>query len=729
MIKGRILLEKYKILNIIQKANNPQIYLGQNILSNELIIIKLEYKQDRRKKGYLEKEYNFLNILKSPGFPIIKQIGYLDYNHLISIQAFLGLSLSEIFENFFRKFNIKDITMISIQILERIKFIHSKNIIHCNINPDNFMIDFINFRNTIYMTNFNSAMKNNNNSIINNKNNNKDDNNNIFSSMNSMIGLNISKKDDLESFIYMIIFFFNGFLPWEYIEYDNNLSIEEKHRKIYQLKKNYNLNNLCENIPEEFKLFFNYIKEINQEQEIDYNYCFNLFYSIFKKNNIINDGIFSWYQEKINKSKIQLKSYYKTAWQKKFLQKKTSMNILFKKKDDSLSQIKRANSCLIKAYKNINDININKADIINKNSILLLSPKNDYSIEGEIDEIKKEFTNKKLNSIKKKIYYKTKENNDLDIFNSSKSKEQLNTEKIMKNKIRMKNDSLSKSEKDMDESSNQNKKYKKKITLNIYDLFFKNNINKPKVIKVVKKNINNKKEISINKIQIKPNKTKKSPLLFNHLDHKFLTIDNINKNIKPLTSPPSADRKKDNSMKMNNKDSYKKVNNHMNININNNLTSRKKNTRIFRSQIGNEIKNRNKLKKINKIKISSNAINKAKPHHSIKNSAIFPKTIKKNEILYSNNNNISFPVIHNTISKLNFIQNISNIFITKSFFDTKNLSDNQENKENKKLKIKSNTYIKPKNYSSKIIKITPEKKCKNINKENVDNLYNYYLNI
>ena len=182
-------------------------------------------------------------------------------------------------------------------------------------------------------------------------------------------------------------------------------------------------------------------------------------------------------------------------------------------------------------------------------------------------------------------------------------------------------------------------------------------------------------------------------------------------------------------MKMNNKDSYKKVNNHMNININNNLTSRKKNTRIFRSQIGNEIKNRNKLKKINKIKISSNAINKAKPHHSIKNSAIFPKTIKKNEILYSNNNNISFPVIHNTISKLNFIQNISNIFITKSFFDTKNLSDNQENKENKKLKIKSNTYIKPKNYSSKIIKITPEKKCKNINKENVDNLYNYYLNI
>ena len=153
----------------------------------------------------------------------------------------------------------------------------------------------------------------------------------------------------------------------------------------------------------------------------------------------------------------------------------------------SLSQIKRANSCLIKAYKNINDININKADIINKNSILLLSPKNDYSIEGEIDEIKKEFTNKKLNSIKKKIYYKTKENNDLDIFNSSKSKEQLNTEKIMKNKIRMKNDSLSKSEKDMDDSSNQNKKYKKKITLNIYDLFFKNNINKPKVIKVVKK--------------------------------------------------------------------------------------------------------------------------------------------------------------------------------------------------------------------------------------------------
>ena len=64
------------------------------------------------------------------------------------------MSLSEIFDKYFRGFNIKDITMIAIQILERIKSIHSKNIIHHNINPDNLYIDFSKFQNVIYLNNF-----------------------------------------------------------------------------------------------------------------------------------------------------------------------------------------------------------------------------------------------------------------------------------------------------------------------------------------------------------------------------------------------------------------------------------------------------------------------------------------------------------------------------------------------------------------------------------------------
>ena len=78
------------------------------------------------------------------------------------------------------------------------------------------------------------------------------------------------------------------------------------------------------NIPEEFILFINYIKEIKSNEEIDYNYCFNLFYTIFQKNNIINDRIFSWYQEKIKNNnfiKTKISSYNKYKWQKKFLQK------------------------------------------------------------------------------------------------------------------------------------------------------------------------------------------------------------------------------------------------------------------------------------------------------------------------------------------------------------------------------------------------------------------------
>ena len=61
--KGRILFEKYKILKRIEKASFLQIYLGKNILTNELIIIKIEQKNSKKKKGILENEAYFLNLL------------------------------------------------------------------------------------------------------------------------------------------------------------------------------------------------------------------------------------------------------------------------------------------------------------------------------------------------------------------------------------------------------------------------------------------------------------------------------------------------------------------------------------------------------------------------------------------------------------------------------------------------------------------------------------------
>ena len=230
LIKEKIIFGKYQILKNIVKNKDLQIYEGKNIITEELITIKIEQKKDKKKKGILEIESHYLNYLKSPGFPTIMKMRYFD-NNIISIQPLLGLNLFQLFTKYYGNFKIKDIIMIAIQILERIKFIHNKNIIHCNINPNNFALGLGKFQNLIFMTNFQMAKRyRDKNTLEHIKYNILNENgfNYIFASVNALRGVEFSRRDDLESLGYMLIYFLKGGLPWEHIKCLNNSEKKKK---------------------------------------------------------------------------------------------------------------------------------------------------------------------------------------------------------------------------------------------------------------------------------------------------------------------------------------------------------------------------------------------------------------------------------------------------------------------------------------------------------------------
>ena len=462
LFKEKIIFEKYQITKIIEKTKNLQIYEGKNIVSDELIIIKIEQKKDKKKKGILEKESYYLNYLKSQGIPSIQKIGYFR-NNIISIQSLLGLSLTQLFIKNFGKLKLKDIALISIQLLERIKYIHSKNIIHCDICPNNFVLGVGRFQNIIYMTHFNSAKsyidKNTLEHIkIKYKASNKFTGNYIFASVNALRGLELSRRDDLESLGYILIYFLKGSLPWEH---SKSLNISEQIRKIYQIKKNYNLSILCDGVPEEFKLFLNYVKSLSFQEEPDYNYCFSLFYGIFKKINILNDGIFSWNQEKKKVNQNFINQFYNKLWFNKYFNNNTSTMSIGRESIENIINIekgiKKSNSCLLfthnltkyilnvseKIYKRINNKNINNYEKINDNiklknnnkeqlikidldnpkiylrnsenkSNISMSLEKEYSIEGKIDqeaEKVKTYEKKSIGINITKSFNKAKKNN------------------------------------------------------------------------------------------------------------------------------------------------------------------------------------------------------------------------------------------------------------------------------------------------------------------------------
>lgn len=525
LIKKNIIFGKYQITKTIDKRNNLQVYEGKNISSGELLLMKFEQKSDKKKKGILETELHFLNQLKSPGFPEIKKIGYFE-NNIVSIQPLLGQSLSQLFNKFYGNFKIKDITMIAIQILERIKYIHSQNILYCDISPNNFSIGIGRFQNIIYMTNFFYAKvytkKDNIEHIKFNKSNNNIGNY-IYSSINALRGIELSRRDDLESLGYMLIYFLKGELPWENIKCSDKT---EKKRKIYQKKKNYDISKLCDEIPEEFKLYLNYVKSLKFTEEPDYNYCFSLFYGIFKKMNIINDGIFSWFQEKKEENQNKIKQFYNKLWYNKSINKNTSTcSIINSSKNNDkdimsnpeIKSITKSNSCLLNIHNSIYYILNNKNN--SKKIFVDNKQKNVYKEKDIYINNNKNYSNNKKSDIHEHI----NEQKSIEVSNVY-----IEESKESGNSMSLSSDKEYSIEGKIEQDVKKHKTYEKKqIRIN-----FKKSFNKKKD-REIDKNKNKKSEINQNdllRIQKRiNNKKQNNDKIFINKINKKITIGVINK--------------------------------------------------------------------------------------------------------------------------------------------------------------------------------------------------------
>ena len=290
-IDNKIIFGKYKILKLLGKGSFGFVYQGKNIINDDKVALKVE---DWRLQGdVLETEAYFLYYLKGFGIPEVKSFGVYS-RYKILVQTLLGNSIEKEFHLRKDRYELKDICMIAIQLIDRLEYIHSKYIIHRDIKPENILIDE-ETKKIIYLIDFGLAKK------YRSARSGRHVKFTIprrltgtarYASTNALRGTEQSRRDDLESLGYVLIYLARkGYLPWQGLPILDRL---ERYKRIYQLKKLTKPEKLCEDISYEFCEYLKYTKNLQFEEKPDYDYLRGLFLNILNRSHLQNDLKFSW---------------------------------------------------------------------------------------------------------------------------------------------------------------------------------------------------------------------------------------------------------------------------------------------------------------------------------------------------------------------------------------------------------------------------------------------------
>lgn len=291
------IIDKYTILydKLLGGGAFGKIYECINNQTKEIYACKIE--ERNIVDPQLNNEYKILCLMKGCiGFPVCyKLLNPSQKKDTILIMERLGANLETIKEKLpNKKFSMKSTLMIILQCLDRLKDIHDKGIIHRDMKPENFVIGFKNKEKEklIHLIDFGLSKQ------INDKKNNSSVKNEKtvlgtvrYISLNSHTGNEQSRKDDLESLAYIMIYFIQGELPWQNIKVKTR---KEKYFEIYKIKKQTVPNELCQFMPEDIKLFINYILSLNANQKPDYTKLKNILVNLMNKYSYSNDSQFDW---------------------------------------------------------------------------------------------------------------------------------------------------------------------------------------------------------------------------------------------------------------------------------------------------------------------------------------------------------------------------------------------------------------------------------------------------
>ncbi|CAD8124206.1 unnamed protein product [Paramecium sonneborni] len=261
--------QSYQFLDKLGEGSFGYIWKVKQISTGQIYACKLVKNSMNKEKTLLQREIKILHLLKGKkGFTQLIASGQ-DNKNTYFIMNLLGDNLEQVRIKC-GKFNSTTILNTGQQMILLLKELHNSNIIHRDIKPENFVV----FQDKLYLIDFGLSKL----FIQDGKHLEYRENKGMigtarYASINALKGNEQSRRDDLESVAYLLIYLFMGTLPW------NNIMAEDKtvkYYKIQRMKESFQPETYI-NLPPELTKYMEYVKRLKFDQKPDYDYLENMF--------------------------------------------------------------------------------------------------------------------------------------------------------------------------------------------------------------------------------------------------------------------------------------------------------------------------------------------------------------------------------------------------------------------------------------------------------------------
>lgn len=286
---------KYSLEGMVGSGAFCKVYQGSDLTNNDVVGIKLE--DTRTEHAQLMHECRLYNILRGgKGVPNLRWYGQeQDYN--VMVLDLLGPSLLHLFNICGQRFSLKTVIMLGYQMIDRVEYVHSQGLVHRDLKPDNFLMGCGGQGNQVFIIDFGLAKEyidpatrrhipwRDRKSFTGTA---------RYASRNQHRGIEHSRRDDIESLGYILMYFLRGNLPWQG-KGGQRFADPKQHEYMHnKVKMETTVEELCEGFPRQFAEFLHHARGLGFYEQPDYSYLRSLFRDLFIQKKFQLDHVYDW---------------------------------------------------------------------------------------------------------------------------------------------------------------------------------------------------------------------------------------------------------------------------------------------------------------------------------------------------------------------------------------------------------------------------------------------------